>query len=193
MADSLVTVEGEGGEELPNKNKIVKINWSEDNHPDLVVFVLPDTPEEAYYLFSAIITRKMLIEDFVINDISTVYRNTFEGGILSVEAEIPKLSTYLKKWERRRIAIAQGFPDDKEKSVTTGPPGFELRSYKEGKCTFNIKSIKELWTRFTMYNGYLTIKMHHGMEKTELGIPLLDYTNICSTKNWLYMTDKLLN
>lgn len=69
------------------------------------MFIHPKKAEEAYFLYAAIITRKMMADDFVIHDIETVYRDDFAGGITSIEGEILKLSNYLKNWERRKIVI----------------------------------------------------------------------------------------
>jgi hypothetical protein len=43
-----------------------------------------------------------------------------------------------------------------------------------------------------MHNGYFVIRMFEGMEKIQLGIPLVDYSNIQSEKNWLYLLIKMI-
>lgn len=43
-----------------------------------------------------------------------------------------------------------------------------------------------------MHNGYFVVKMFEGLEKIELGIPLGDYSNIESDRNWLYLLCRLM-
>ncbi len=53
--------------------------------------------------------------------------------------------------------------------------------------SFSIKanSAKYLWTRFDIVNDRLVIKIKHGMEQTEFGIPVINYC-IKNPQNWLY-------
>lgn len=82
----------------------------------------------------------------------------------------------MNKWEKRRTTI--------EENV--------LKTFRGEKCIFTLREARELWTRFEMHNGYFIIKVHHGIEKTELGIPLADFTNPLSNKNWLFPIAKLV-
>ena len=64
-----------------------------------------DDPLEAYYLFAALITRKLLLDDFVLHDIATSKANP-ENFIKGVEGEIfmishlkiSQVSNYFAKW-----------------------------------------------------------------------------------------------
>ena len=49
-----------------------------------------------------------------------------------------------------------------------------------------------MWTRFDLFEGYLVIKLRHGMKKTELGIPITNFTQ-ATYKNWLYYIYKLMS
>lgn len=43
-----------------------------------------------------------------------------------------------------------------------------------------------------MHNGYIVVKMFQGLEKVELGIPLTDYSNVQSERNWLFLLSRLI-
>lgn len=49
----------------------------------------------------------------------------------------------------------------------------------------NSESVKYIWTRFEKTDGYLIIKIKHGIFKTEFGIPLTQFS-ARSSNNWLY-------
>jgi hypothetical protein len=61
-----------------------------------------------------------------------------------------------------------------------------VESFKSGKCTFAMRNIRELWTRFDMHEGNLIVKVRHGAEKTEIAMPLTNYTARFCRGNWLY-------
>ena len=61
--------------------------------------------EEAYFLFSTIITRKLLLDDFALVDIGKEFNKSFEGGIKKLDSFIYKVSTFMRKWEKRHAII----------------------------------------------------------------------------------------
>ena len=84
-----------------------------------------------------------------------------------------KRSQHLKRWESRYIAI--------------NPEGlFSYKSPNESS-SFSIKAVnaKYIWTRFDIHNQHLVIKIKHGLERTEFGIPINNYCRK-STSNWLF-------
>ena len=55
-----------------------------------------------------------------------------------------------------------------------------------GKCTFKVKKIEEIWTRFDFQEEKLIFKIFHNREKTELAVPVCNFADILSEGNWLY-------
>lgn len=49
-----------------------------------------------------------------------------------------------------------------------------------------VKRMEQLWTRFELNQGQLVVKLFHGWEKVEVGIPLHNYADILRGGNWLY-------
>jgi hypothetical protein len=67
-----------------------------------------------------------------------------------------------------------------------------IESFREDKMTFQMSNIKEIWTRFEMYQKNLIIKIRHGKEKTELAIPLVNYPVRFCKDNWLFRIYRLI-
>lgn len=88
--------------------------------------------------------------------------------------KISQVSNFFKKWDKKKVRV-----------------GEQIEVFKDEKVSSAIKNIKEIWTRFSMHNGYFVVKIHHGLEKTEIGIPLVDFTNVGSPRNWLYLISRL--
>jgi hypothetical protein len=83
-------------------------------------------------MFSNLLTRKLsLKKSQVFLPISTLLTN--DSKVNKIEGYIFKKSQHLKKWNQRYITINDS-----------------LKSFREEKeqATFEIKAIKEIWTRF---------------------------------------------
>lgn len=55
-----------------------------------------------------------------------------------------------------------------------------------------MKNIKEIWTRFEVHSDNLIVKVRHGKEKTEIAIPMVNYSVKFCKDNWLYRIYRLL-
>lgn len=120
---------------------LIKLTWGGPEEEENI-FVRFKSVEEAYFLFASVISRKLLLEEFVLIDTCRTENKGFESGIKSIEGEIYKTSTFMRKWEKRSARLDE-----------------RLRILKEGKVGQEIKSLKEIWTRFDMHNGYFVVKM----------------------------------
>jgi hypothetical protein len=60
-----------------------------------------------------------------------------------------KKSQFLGKWAERKMVVSD-----------------RIESYRNGKCTFSMRNIREVWTRFDLYEEFLVVKVRHGSEKT---------------------------
>jgi hypothetical protein len=48
-----------------------------------------------------------------------------------------------------------------------------------------------MWSRFDLVDGYLVVKIKHGVRQTEFGIPIANY-GYAHFKNWLFYFFKLM-
>lgn len=81
-----------------SKPVLIKITWDEKEDAGSDIFVRLKTIEEAYFLFSSLISRKLLLDDFSLVDIGKGERKNFIGGIKHLESSIYKVSTFMRKW-----------------------------------------------------------------------------------------------
>jgi hypothetical protein len=56
-----------------------------------------------------------------------------------------------------------------------------------------MKNIKEIWTRFDFYEGCLVLKVRHGSDKTEVALPIVNYSARFCRDNWMYRIYRLLS
>lgn len=87
-----------------------------------------------------------------------------------------KKSQYLGKWAERRMVVTD-----------------RIESFRGGKCTFSMRNIRELWTRFDLHEDCLVVKVRHGLEKTELALPVVNYGARFCKWNWLYRIYRLVS
>lgn len=84
-------------------------------------------------------------------------------------------------WESRFIVIkADGiysYVDNK----TAKPHTFEIQA----------ETIKYIWTRFNFHEGFLIVKVKHGITKTEFAIPVTCFS-VRDSRNWLYSIYRVL-
>ena len=90
--------------------------------------------------------------------------------------DILKKSQYVGRWDLRKIVITD-----------------RIESFKNDVCTFEINNIKEIWTRFDVHKDNLVVKLRHGLQKTELAIPLTNYSQKFGKYNWLYRIYRLVS
>ena len=54
-----------------------------------------------------------------------------------------------------------------------------------------MSSVKYIWTRFDFENNHLIVKIKHGLDKTEFGIPIMDFC-VKNENNWLWAFYRML-
>ena len=90
--------------------------------------------------------------------------------------DILKKSQFVGRWDLRKVVITD-----------------RIESFKNDISTFEISNIKEIWTRFDVHKDNLIVKLRHGLLKTELAIPLANYSYRFSKHNWLYRIYRLIS
>lgn len=93
-----------------------------------------------------------------------------------MEGELLKKSQFFGKWAARKIVITD-----------------RIESFRCAKCTFEMKNIREIWTRFDVVENCLVLKVRHGLEKTELALPIVNYPARFCKNNWMYRIYRLLS
>jgi hypothetical protein len=68
-----------------------------------------------------------------------------------------------------------------------------IESFKDKDCTFEMAGIRELWTRFEVHKDCIVVKLRHGMMKTELALPIVNFTAKFAKENWLYPIYRLVS
>jgi hypothetical protein len=62
-----------------------------------------------------------------------------------MEGTLLKKSQFLGKWAERRLVATD-----------------RIESFRNGKCTFAMRNIRELWSRFELHEDSLVVKVRHG-------------------------------
>ena len=114
-----IKLKGDESEEEKNKvesakGKVVKITWQEDEE-ESNIFIKTESWQQSYYLFSAIITRKLLIEQFVLHDSSNIWHDIskspekIEGDYFTINCLkiSTQVSNYFRKWEKKHLQITR--------------------------------------------------------------------------------------
>lgn len=117
--------------------------------------------------------QKLLLISF---DINLKEKDDEEVDRFMMEGELMKKSQFFGKWAARKIVITD-----------------RIESYRSAKCTFEMKNIREIWTRFDVVEHCLVLKVRHGLEKTELALPIVNYPARFCKNNWMYRIYRLLS
>ena len=109
-------------------------------------------------------------------EIDQSHRDNLDEDRFMMTGILLKKSQYLGRWDQRRMVITE-----------------RIQSFKEEVCTFEIAGVRELWTRFEVHKDCLVVKVRHGMAKTELAIPIVNYCGKFCKDNWLYRIYRLVS
>ena len=139
----------------------------------LRIFLEDDVKDDLFVFFAKIIVEKLMLADCFVD--------VQEGEDLDCDKFIMKGAIFkkaqvLQTWNERFMILTD-----------------RIESFRGDKCTFEMKNIKEIWTRFDMMDGKLIIKLRHGKDKTELAIPVVNYPVKFCKNNWLYRIYRLLS
>ena len=90
-----------------DKKRKIKLNFSNEED-EKVILIHTENTEELYFVFSGIIVRKLILENFLITEIAEKKYENFNESPQSYEGEIYKMSGYMgfqNKWEKRKMIV----------------------------------------------------------------------------------------
>lgn len=131
-----------------------------------------DTKDDLYMFFSKIIVEKLMLMDY---SIDLKQGEDLDADKFMMAGEVYKRGQIMNVWSPRKLVLTD-----------------RIESFKGEKCTYEMKNIKEIWTRFDVHSDNLIVKVRHGKEKTEIAIPMVNYSIKFCKDNWLYRIYRLL-
>lgn len=137
----------------------------------------------SFCIFAKVIEKKVAEAKIALNEEwqksehieSKVTEDSFIYG------NIYKKSQILGNWESRFIVIKTDGIYSYLDNNTAKTHTFEIPS----------ETVKYIWTRFNFHQGFLIIKVKHGISKTEFAIPVTCFSNR-EARNWLYSFYRIL-
>lgn len=132
-----------------------------------------NTKEEIYDWFANILVRRLRLAAIPVD---LTQGEDPEADKILCEGNLPKKSKYLNNWSLRRMVATD-----------------RIESFRGNKCTLEIRGVKEFGTVFELIDGSLVVKLRHGHEKTEIGVPIVNFPVRYCRLNWLYRIYRMMS